>query len=189
MPEITVAALTAPELDARLPELAELLHACVQDGASIGFVTPFERAEAAAFWRERVRPPLAAGARVLLAAELGGALAGAAQLIHDTPPNQPHRADVAKVLVHPACRRRGVARALMEAVEAEARVRGRSLLTLDTRPGDPAERLYLGLGWVAAGQIPGYCRDTLSDRLDPTAIMYKTLPPAPGPALARPAGG
>ena len=167
--------LTPTDLDRRLPELAVLLHACVRDGASVGFVLPFDLDQAAAFFRDKVRPGLAAGARVLLAAERDGRLAGTVQLIHDTPPNQPHRAEVAKLLVHPEARRRGLARALMIRLEAEARARGRSLLTLDTRTGDTAEPLYAGLGFQAAGVIPGYCRDAASDRLDATTIMWKAL--------------
>ena len=97
------------------------------------------------------------------------------QLLHDMPPNQPHRAEIAKLLVHPDHRRRGLGRALMAAAEAEARRLGRTLLTLDTRSGDPSEALYLGLGFRIAGVIPGWCRDTLSDRLDPTTIMFKPL--------------
>ena len=167
--------LTPADLDRRLPELAAILHACVRDGASVGFVLPFDLDQAAAFFRDKVRPGLAAGGRVLLAAELDGKLAGTVQLLHDTPPNQPHRAEVAKLLVHPDARRRGLARALMARLEAEAAARGRSLLTLDTRTGDTAEPLYAGLGFQAAGVIPGYCRDAASDRLDATTIMWKAL--------------
>jgi hypothetical protein len=169
--------LDAAGLAARLPELAEILHACVHAGASVGFVLPFPREAAAAFWRDAVLPPLAEGRRVLLAAEAGGRLAGTAQLLHDTPPNQPHRAEVAKLLVHPDARRRGLARALMAALETEARALGRSLLTLDTRTGDAAEPLYASLGYVVAGVIPDWCRDTASPRLDPTTVMYKRLRP------------
>lgn len=165
------------ELEAALPALADILHACVHDGASVGFVLPFPRLEAEAFWREAVLPPLQAGRRVLLAARAGGRIVGTAQLIHDTPPNQPHRAEVAKVLVHPDARRHGAARSLMAAVEAEARSLERSLLTLDTRSGDAAEALYASLGYVVAGVVPNWCRDAVSPRLDPTTIMYKTLPP------------
>jgi hypothetical protein len=170
-----VTRLDATGLDAALPDLAAVLHACVLDGASVGFVLPFASAEAAAFWRDTVRPPLAAGRRTLLSVRDGSRIAGTVQLLHDTPPNQPHRAEVAKLLVHPAHRRRGLARALMAAAEAEARALGRSLLTLDTRTGDPAERLYAGLGFVRAGVIPGWCRDTRSERLDATTIMWKAL--------------
>ncbi len=164
-------------LQARLPELTGILHACVHAGASVGFVLPFPPEDAAAFWRDAVLPPLAQGRRVLLAAETGGRLAGTVQLLHDTPPNQPHRAEVAKLLVHPDARRLGLARALMATVEAEARALGRSLLTLDTRTGDAAERLYASLGYATAGVIPDWCRDTVTPRLDATTIMFKRLPP------------
>lgn len=167
--------LDADDLDRRLDELAALLHACVREGASVGFVLPFAPAEAAAFFRDKVRPAVAAGGRLLLAAEVDGRLAGTAQLALDTPPNQPHRAEVAKLLVHPATRRQGLARALMQRIEAEARRRGRSLLTLDTRSGDCAEPLYAGLGYQVAGRIPGYCLNAASDRLDSTTIMWKAL--------------
>jgi len=168
-------ALGPADLDQRLGDLAAILHACVLDGASVGFVLPFAPAEAAAFFRDKVRPRLAAGERLLLAAEIDGRLAATVQLGLDTPANQPHRAEVAKLLVHPRARRRGLARALMGRLEAEARARGRSLLTLDTRTGDMAEPLYLSLGFQPAGVIPGYCRDAGSSRLDATTIMWKTL--------------
>lgn len=168
--------IDAEAMDARLGELAEVLRACVLDGASVGFVLPFSAAEAEGFWRETVRPGLAAERRALLVVEDGGRVAGTVQLLHDMPPNQPHRAEVAKLLVHPEHRRRGHARRLMAAVEAEARRMGRTLLTLDTRSGDPSQTLYAGLGFQRAGEIPGWCRDTRSDRLDATTIMYKALP-------------
>lgn len=166
------------ELERALPELAGLLHACVLDGASVNFVLPYAPAEAEAFWRDKVLPAVRAGARLLLVARLGGPagrIAGSVQLALDTPPNQPHRAEVSKLLVHPDFRRRGVARALMAALEREAARRGRSLLTLDTRTGDKAEPLYASLGYATAGVIPGYCRDPHEDRLDATTIMYKAL--------------
>ncbi|MBP7002346.1 GNAT family N-acetyltransferase [Amaricoccus sp.] len=172
---IAIRRLDADGLARRLPEFAAILHACVAQGASVGFVLPFTPADAAAFWREAVLPPLAANRRVLLAASLDGRLAGTAQLLHDTPPNQPHRAEVAKLLVHPDARRRGVARALMAALEAEAHALGRSLLTLDTRTGDAAEPLYASLGYRTAGVLPGWCRDAATDRLDATTFMYKPL--------------
>ena len=114
-------ALGPADLDQRLGDLAAILHACVLDGASVGFVLPFAPAEAAAFFRDKVRPRLAAGERLLLAAEIDGRLAATVQLGLDTPANQPHRAEVAKLLVHPRARRRGLARALMGRLEAEAR--------------------------------------------------------------------
>ena len=97
------------------------------------------------------------------------------QLDLDTPPNQTHRGEVSKLLVHPSIRRRGIAQRLMVRLEAEARSCGRTLITLDTRTGDKAEPLYASLGYVVAGVIPGYARDPREDRLDATTYMYKRL--------------
>ena len=169
-----ISRLSPAEAEAAIPDLAEILHASVLAGASVGFIVPFALTEAAAYWRNKVLPVVGRGT-VLLAARLDGGIVGTAQLDHDTMPNQPHRADVKKVLVHPAFRRRGIARALMLALEAEARARGRFVLTLDTRPGDGADALYASLGYHAVGRIPDFCRDTLTDRLDPTLIMAKRL--------------
>jgi len=171
----TLSVLPADEIARRVRELGALLHACVHDGASIGFVLPFTEDDAAAFWSAGVLPAVRAGARVLLVAQDGGRIAGSVQLGCATPPNQPHRAEVSKLLVHPRLRRRGIARALMAGLERLAAQRGRSLITLDTRTGDAAEPLYASLGYKTAGVIPGYCRAPAGDRLDSTTIMYKTL--------------
>lgn len=173
--EIQLAVLSAEDVAAHLRELGALLHACVHAGASIGFVVPFAPAEAEAFWRGRVLPAVEAGGRALWVARSGGRVVGTVQLGHDTMPNQAHRAEVSKLLVHPAFRRRGIARALMAALERRAGDLGRSLLTLDTRTGDSAEPLYASLGYRTAGVIPGYCRHPFEDRLEPTTIMYKAL--------------
>ena len=156
-------------------DLGAPLHACVRGGASVGFVLPFGLGEARAFWVDRVLPGVRAGTRVVWAAWADGRLAGTVQLDCDTPPNQPHRATVAKLLVHPDLRRRGLARALMAALEREGQARGRHLLTLDTRTGDAAEPLYASLGYRTAGTIPGYCRDPFTDRWDATTVMYKEV--------------
>jgi len=173
--EIMVARLDAAGLDRRLDRLAEILRACVHDGASVNFVLPFDRTAAARFWREKVRPDVAAGRIVLLAAWIDGEIAGTAQLVLVETPNQAHRADVAKVLTHPDMRRRGVARRLMEAVEAAALARGRTLLVLDTRTGDAAEKLYGALGYKVAGVIPGFARHPGAARLEGATFMYKAL--------------
>ena len=165
----------ADEIERRLVELGGLLHACVEAGASVNFVAPFAPADAEAFWRLKVLPPARSGHRTVLVAEEGTTIAGSVQLGTDTPPNQPHRAEVTKLLVHPDFRRRGIARALMQALEAEARRQGRTLLTLDTRTGDAAEPLYACLGYVTVGVIPGYSLDTARERLEATTIMYKML--------------
>ncbi|MFD1378596.1 GNAT family N-acetyltransferase [Fodinicurvata halophila] len=124
--------------------------------------------------------PLRDEDRVLLIARtLQGAgqpgIVGTVQLNCDMPPNQAHRAEITKLLVHPAHRRRGLARKLMLEMEAHARKLGRHLITLDTTTGSAAESLYLSLGYVRLGAIPGYARDPHEDRLDPATILYKQL--------------
>jgi len=170
-----ISKLAPAEFAKELPGLTALLHACVMDGASIGFILPFTMAEAESFWRDKVFPAVAQGTRIVLVKHLNGETVGTVQLDYDTPGNQLHRAEVRKLLVHPKFRRRGIAKILMAEIEALAGGLGRSLITLDTRTGDSAEPLYSGLGYQIAGVIPGYCRDTLSDRMDATTVMYKNL--------------
>jgi ribosomal protein S18 acetylase RimI-like enzyme len=172
-PQATIALLSANDVASHVRELGALLHACVHAGASIGFVLPFTAEDSEAFWSRKVLPAVQGGGRVLWVARRHGRIAGSVQLGYDTPPNQPHRAEVSKLLVHPAFRRLGIARALMAELERRAIQMGRSLLTLDTRTGDSAEPLYASLGYRTAGVIPGYCRDPFDDRLDSTTIMYK----------------
>jgi GNAT superfamily N-acetyltransferase len=167
--------LDAARLEASTAALARVLHACVMDGASVGYILPFTEEEAEGFWRGKVLPAVEGGCRIVLVAAIDGEVVGTVQLDYDTPPNQPHRAEVKKLLVHPEARRKGIARALMLAIEQRARDVGRSLLTLDTRSDDAAEPLYAGMGYVTAGRIEGWCRDTFTDRYDATTIMYKAL--------------
>ena len=174
MSTISIDRVDSDRIDDHLPDLAGLLHACVLAGASVSFVLPYERGDSLTFWTESVRPAVMNGRRALLVAHANGHLAGSVQLDCDTPPNQPHRGEVTKLLVHPDARRQGVARALMLALEDEASTRGRRLLTLDTASA-VAEHLYLSLGYQRAGAIPGYARDPIEDRYDATVIMYKTL--------------
>lgn len=157
-----------------LPELATLLNACVADGASVNFVLPHTVDDSLTFWSDKVQPALMAGALILLIVKVEGSIAGSVQLDSDTPPNQPHRAEVAKLLVHPDFRRRGIARKLMIEIEKHAKRLGRTLITLDTA-GDNAERLYLSLGYERAGIIPNYAKNPLEDRYDSTTIMFKNL--------------
>lgn len=171
-----ISIFSAADIASHLGDLGGLLHACVDDGASIGFVLPYTREDAEAFWSNKVLPGVQAGTRLLLVARKDGRIAGSVQLNHDTLPNQPHRADVNKLLVHPDFRRQGIAQALMNELEKRAEALGRSLLTLDTRTGDKAEPLYASLGYKTVGVIPGYARDTMGGgRLDATTIMYKAL--------------
>ena len=170
-----LATLGADGIERRLTELAGLLHACVQAGASISFVQPFTQADAEAFWRNKVLPSVRRGDSVLVVAKHNDRIVGTVQLDCDTPPNQPHRAEVRKLLVHPDNRRQGIAQTLMRGLETVARQRGRSLLTLDTRTGDKAEPLYLSLGYQVVGIIPGYSVDPVEPRLDATTVMYKVV--------------
>ena len=167
----------AAPLDDDLDALADVLHAVVHDGAGVSFVVPFSIDEARAFWIDRVLPGVRAGTRHVLVARRDGRIVGTVQIDCATPPNQIHRAEVLKMLVHPSARRRGIARALMLAVEELAVARGRSLLTLDTWTGSHAERLYQSLGYTTVGVIPRYARGSLTPALEPATIMYKELDP------------
>ena len=153
--------------------LAVLLIDCVEGGASVSFMHPLPMPKAVEFWR-RVAAAVASRDRALLVAEDEGGVVGAVQLVFDLPENQPHRADVSKMLVHRRARRQGLGTALMRAVENLARECGKSLLVLDTVTGSDAERLYARLGWVRCGEIPGYA---LLPRggLCATTYFYRTL--------------
>jgi GNAT superfamily N-acetyltransferase len=143
--------------DAHVEALADILIDCVEGGASVSFMLPLSRARAVAFWRH-VAQGVAAGDRALLVAEDASGLCGTVQLLFDLPENQPHRADLAKMLVHRRARRRGLGAALMRAAEETARECGKTLLVLDAVTGGDGARLYERLGWVKVGDIPGYAR-------------------------------
>jgi len=138
---------------------------------------PFGLADAAAFWDKAIQE-IAAGSTILVAAYDDGGLVGTALLDLDTPPNQRHRADVKKVLVHRRARRRGFAHALMVRIEEEARARGRTLLTFDTQRGSAAERLYEQLGYCRFGIVPRYAVLPDGRGLDDCSFFYKELMPA-----------
>jgi GNAT superfamily N-acetyltransferase len=141
--------------DAHVEQLADVLIDCVEGGASVSFLHPLTRDRAVAFWRW-VADGVAAGGRAVLVAEDEQGICGTVQLIFDLPENQPHRADLAKMLVRRRARRRGLGSALMRAAEATARECGRTLLVLDAVTGGDAARLYERLGWVRVGNIPRY---------------------------------
>ncbi len=155
------------------PGLSDLLIDAIEGGASVSFLGPLSRADADGFWA-LIASEIAHGERVLLGAFEGDALVGTAQLVLDTPPNQPHRADIAKLLVHSRARRRGIGRRLMHALEDEARALGRTLLTLDALTGSDAERLYVSCGYVRVGTIPDYALLPAGGR-GATTIFYKNL--------------
>jgi GNAT superfamily N-acetyltransferase len=151
--------------------LAELLIDSVDDGASVGFLTPLTRDDAERWWADLLDSP---EIRAWLALDEEGAVVGSVLLAVATPDNGRHRAEVKKLLVHRRARRRGLATQLMTTVEEDARAQGRTLLMLDTETGSPAETLYRGLGWSVYGVVPDHA--ALPDgRLAPTTFMFKEL--------------
>ncbi len=155
--------------DADVEALSDILVDCVEGGASVSFLLPMTRDKARAFFRS-VADGVARGERILFAAFDDAGLVGTAQLIVEQPENQPHRADVAKMLVRRRARRRGVGALLLAAVEDRARAAGKTLLVLDTVTGGEAERLYAKQGWQRCGEIPGYA--LLPDGTPASTTLY-----------------
>ena len=165
--------ITGDEALTHVPALADILIDCVEGGASVSFMAPLARAKAEAFW-QGVAAGVASDDRILLVAFDGAAIVGTVQLLLRQPENQPHRADIAKMLVTTQARRRGIGAQLMRAAEAEARGAGKTLLVLDTVTASDAARLYERLGWIRVGEIPGYALWP-DGRPCPTTYYYKPL--------------
>lgn len=165
--------MTAAEGRQHLGALAEVLLDCVEGGASVSFMSSLSKAEAQSFF-ERALEGVDQGERILLAAFIDSKLVGTVQILLATPPNQPHRADVAKLLVVRSARGQGVARRLMEHAEDVSRLVGRTLLVLDTATGGHAEKLYTSLGWTRVGIIPKYALYPDGAWCD-TTIFWKQL--------------
>ena len=176
MPGASTSRLTVRRLsrvsDADVEALAALMIDVVEGGASIGFMLPIDAARAEAFWR-RIGAGVDGGERVLFVADDGAGIVGTVQLVVEQPENQPHRADVAKMMVANRARRHGIGAALMQAAEQEARARGKTLLVLDTASAD-AERLYARLGWQRCGTVPGYAQLPQGGPCD-TTYFYRVL--------------
>ena len=170
---IEIRRLSPAEAHAQLDALAAVLADCVAGGASVSYMAPFSHEDA-----RRVFEGFAAeaeqGRRLLLAAFADGALVGTVQIILALPPNQPHRGEIAKLLVHRSARGRGVARRLMERAEEEARAEGKTLLVLDAVTGGDAARLYERMGWTTVGVIPGYALYPDGRPCD-TTVFWKSL--------------
>jgi GNAT superfamily N-acetyltransferase len=170
---IEIRRLGVTELPAQLDALAAVLADCVAGGASVSYLAPFSHEQARdafAGWAAEVEQ----GRRLILAAFAEGELVGTVQVILALPPNQPHRGEIAKLLVHRSARKRGIAQLLMEHAESEARSEGKTLLVLDTVTGDNAERLYTRLGWTRVGVIPGYALYPDGRPCD-TTVFWKAL--------------
>ncbi|MBI2717859.1 MAG: GNAT family N-acetyltransferase [Rhizobiales bacterium] len=164
-----VALLSPAEFRAAMPRLGEILADAVVGGAGVSFMLPFSAAEGAAWWAG-VDP----AKKQVFAASQDGQIAGVVILERAWQPNQPHRGEISKLLVHRSFRRKGIGKLLLQAVEREARAQGLTLLNFDTVAGSPAEAFYRSLGFTCAGTIPGYAYSP-DGRLDDTAIFYKQL--------------
>jgi ribosomal protein S18 acetylase RimI-like enzyme len=173
---MNVRVLTPDEVRAKAGELGAILADCVAGGASVSFMAPFTIDDARRFY-ERIADAAEAGTVSVLAAEVDGVAMGTVQVAYDMPPNQPHRGDIRKLLIHRRARRRGLARALMLAAEKEAVARGKPLLVLDTA-SDGAERLYTDLGWQRVGVVPDYALLPDGGYCD-TIYFYKRVGPLP----------
>ncbi|AUN30788.1 GNAT family N-acetyltransferase [Niveispirillum cyanobacteriorum] len=163
---------------AAVPDLAHVLAACVANGAAVGFIPPLDLDAAAAFWHGQEGAVRTGEKHILLAVTETGRIIGTVTLALAPQVNGTHRAEIAKMLVHPDARRQGVAASLLKRAEQVARSKGRRLLVLDTREGDDAERLYARLGWQSCGTIPDYALNG-DGTSHTTHVMYRQLPPPP----------
>ena len=165
--------VAAAEMAGTIPALADILIDCVQGGASVSFQLPLTRDRSEAFWRG-ISDAVEAGTTRLLIAEHGGRIVGTVQVQFASFENQPHRAEIAKMLVHRSGRRLGMGAALMLAAENEAKRCDKTLLVLDTQSGSAGEKLYVKMGWTRVGTIPGYALTPFDGMCD-TTIYYKHL--------------
>ncbi|PST23194.1 GNAT family N-acetyltransferase [Rhizobium sp. JAB6] len=171
MPDIRL--LSAVEARTVLPDLCDVLADCVNGGASVGFMQPYMPADALPYWQS-VADSVESGGTLLLVAVIEGRVVGTVQVGAAQMPNQPHRGDLKKLLVHSSARGRGLARLLMEAAEREAARIGKTLLVLDTATGSDAEAIYPRLGWQRVGVVPDYALWPEGGLCD-TTIFYKRI--------------
>jgi GNAT superfamily N-acetyltransferase len=167
--------LNPQEAEELIGALSAVLIDCVEGGASVSFMSPLTQERADAFW-QGVAEGVAAGERILLVAQdhVSGQIIGTVQVVLRQPENQPHRADIAKMLVHRQARKRGIGAALMRAAEEAARTAGKTVLVLDTVTGSDAERLYERVGWTRSGVIPNYALWPKGGFCD-TTVFYKQI--------------
>lgn len=172
-PEAPITLLSAMDAQDALPALGNLLKACVEDGAGIGFILPFSQQDAETFWETRL-PSLESGEAYMMVSRDGDEITGVVMLALAPQENGQHRAEVAKLMVHPGHRKKGIARQLMAAIDGLARSLDRWLLVLDTVTGDRAEKLYPTCGYRKVGIIPDYAYGS-HGTLDATTVFYKDL--------------
>ncbi|TDQ81400.1 acetyltransferase (GNAT) family protein [Dongia mobilis] len=174
MTEYVIRLLRSDEAPAYRDALIDLLVDAVEGGASVNFVWPMTREKSARWW-DRALGDIATGERRIFVAERNGGVDGTVQLILAPQENQPHRADIAKMLVHRRARRQGLGKALLDAAESHAREIGRTLLTLDTESGSDGERFYARMGWIKFGEVPSYARHADDPVPVPASFFYKVL--------------
>ena len=173
--ETQIIELDGPAIKGSLQALSRILADSVAEGAAISFMAPLSLEAAALFWSRDVQPEVVAGRRVLFGAEHDGNLVGTVQLLTAMPPNQPHRCEIAKMIVHPQVRRLGIGRALMNRALVRAHELGKALVTLDTRTGDVAEPLYASVGFEVAGVIPDFAWDPDGKAKHATTYMFRHI--------------
>jgi GNAT superfamily N-acetyltransferase len=182
-PNFTIEALARPVDDAEVRELAALLMDTVGSGAAVSFLNTLTLDEAAAWWRGTIES--AHPRTIFLVARDAEGIAGTVQLHPAWAPNQPYRAEIAKMMVHTRCRRMGLGRRLMEAIESSAREEGYRMLTLDTKADSAAEQLYRQLGWIYVGTIPRFAIDPDGVTPHGASIFYKELLPTPADTISQ----
>lgn len=174
-PSATIAELNAEQIQPHLSDLCRILIDSVQNGAAISFMQTITPTEAEDFWLTKVKSAVTSGDTRLFGAFVGDRLIGTVQLILAMPPNQPHRAEISKMIVHPDGRRQGLGKALMTTALQTAQQCGKTLVTLDTRSGDVSEALYRQVGFQEAGKIPEYAFDPDGKTRHATTYMYRYL--------------
>ena len=172
---ISVAELSSSDIDSHVGDLCRILADSVAEGAAIGFMATLTDAEAENFWRKDVREAVDTGGRRLFGAFVDKRLVGTVQLLLHMPPNQPHRAEISKMVVHPESRRLGLGKALMKTALKAAQHAGKTLVTLDTRTGDVSQSLYRSVGFQDAGVIPDFALDPDGRSQHATTYMYRHL--------------
>jgi GNAT superfamily N-acetyltransferase len=173
--EIAITELDSAAIETRLEALCQILADTVAAGGAVSFMSPLPYHDAARFWLKDVQPEVAAGRRLLFGATHAGDFLGTVQLLTAMPPNQPHRCEIAKMMVHPRARRLGIGRALMHRALDRARDLGKTLVTLDTRTGDVAEPLYASVGFQVAGVIEDFAWDPDGKAMHATSYMFRRL--------------